>query len=659
MPLREDLLNPIPGPNPAGVNLRYDPLYDKIKEALREDDDAPQGAWERVRKTADLPLTIKLCSDALATKSKDLQIAAWLTEALVRREGFAPLPACLRLLKGLVEQFWEGLYPELEDGDADLRAGPLDSLSAKLSKQLKLAPITKKYSWMLYKESRQVGPEDPNASDAAKQKRQALIKEGRITAEEFNQDAAATPATVYLKLYADFTDDLTILAELSELCDEKFGDASPSFIKLREVLEELQTTVRVVAKELGISVDAPVAAPEPEPEPEPVAAPAAAPVIVQPVVQAPAATATVAAAAAAAPARALEPAAPSAAPASPADAHQRVFQVAAYLRQQDSYDIAPFLLVRSVRWAELRYNGADIPAEMLLAPPPAARATFAQLLQRNDGDAILSATESAMVEPYSRAWLDLQRYTVRGLQAKGGWYGGYMASWMRTQLRALLMDLPNLLDLTLSDGSPTADAETRAWIENEVLAGAALPTAAAIAPTPAEPTPAPAPTPEPEPEPPAPVTRPVAEQPVFQPLAATPEMEQDPQPPGDEPPPPDAFELAKAASQEGKPRQALTILSQQLARERSGRGRFRRRMQIASLCIEHGQENIAYPILQELAQEIEQRQLDTWETGDVLAHPLVLLLRCRESSGLTDEQRRALYARICRIDPLQALNCAL
>ena len=38
MPFREDILNPIPGENPGGADLRYDPVYDKIKEARREDD---------------------------------------------------------------------------------------------------------------------------------------------------------------------------------------------------------------------------------------------------------------------------------------------------------------------------------------------------------------------------------------------------------------------------------------------------------------------------------------------------------------------------------------------------------------------------------------------------------------------------------------------
>src|SRR3954469_13314789 len=121
MSVRGDLVNPIPGPNPAGIDLRYDPLYDKIKEARHEDDDAPQGDWQRARKTADFGLVTKLAGDALATRSKDLQLAAWLTEAQLRREGFAGLRDGLELLAGLLRDFWNELYPPLEDGDAELR----------------------------------------------------------------------------------------------------------------------------------------------------------------------------------------------------------------------------------------------------------------------------------------------------------------------------------------------------------------------------------------------------------------------------------------------------------------------------------------------------------------------------------------------------------
>src|ERR1017187_5175612 len=50
MPLRDDLLNPISAENPAGESIRYAPVFDKIKEARRQEDDAPQGDWTYERK---------------------------------------------------------------------------------------------------------------------------------------------------------------------------------------------------------------------------------------------------------------------------------------------------------------------------------------------------------------------------------------------------------------------------------------------------------------------------------------------------------------------------------------------------------------------------------------------------------------------------------
>src|ERR1700722_17808151 len=92
MPFRDDLLNPIPGANPSGINLRYDPVADKIKEARREDFEAPQGAWKSALKVADYAQAIKLAGDAIATKGKDLQVSVWLVDAHTRREGFGALP---------------------------------------------------------------------------------------------------------------------------------------------------------------------------------------------------------------------------------------------------------------------------------------------------------------------------------------------------------------------------------------------------------------------------------------------------------------------------------------------------------------------------------------------------------------------------------------
>src|SRR6516162_3479878 len=131
MPFPDDLLNPIAGPNPSGANLRYDPAYDKIKEARREESQPPPGMTEQDRKVADNVQVIRLTSELLTAKTKDLQVAAWLTEAMLKQKGFRGLKDGLSLCCGLVEKFWDTLYPEMEDGDAESRGAPLGFIGVK------------------------------------------------------------------------------------------------------------------------------------------------------------------------------------------------------------------------------------------------------------------------------------------------------------------------------------------------------------------------------------------------------------------------------------------------------------------------------------------------------------------------------------------------
>src|SRR5688572_18252835 len=195
MPLREDILNPISEANPGGENLRYAPVYDKLKEARRQDDDAPQGDWQIERKVADYPVVIKLGSDAVATKSKDIQIAAWLTEALLNTQGYAGLADGLALIKGIVENFWDSAWPELDDGDSEMRAAPIDWVGTYLAIPAKRVPLIKGgHDYLKYLEAKAVGNE-PNyeASEPKKEAYAAAVAEGRMPLEEFDKLLGQTP----------------------------------------------------------------------------------------------------------------------------------------------------------------------------------------------------------------------------------------------------------------------------------------------------------------------------------------------------------------------------------------------------------------------------------------------------------------------------------
>ena len=46
------------------------------------------------------------------------------------------------LLHGLLHDFWDNLYPQIEDGDLEYRSGPLEFVNEKLTVLVRCAPLT-------------------------------------------------------------------------------------------------------------------------------------------------------------------------------------------------------------------------------------------------------------------------------------------------------------------------------------------------------------------------------------------------------------------------------------------------------------------------------------------------------------------------------------
>jgi type VI secretion system protein ImpA len=602
MPLRDDLLNPIPGDSPSGTNLRYAPVYDKIKEARRQDDDAPQGEWQRDRKVADYKQVVKLAGDALASQSKDLQLAAWLTEAFLHQEGFSGLQQGMGLIHGLVENFWDTLYPEIEDGDLELRSAPLEWLGTRLDDPVRKAPLTRGgFSYYKFKESRTVGSEEDAAqSEQKREAREQAIADGKVTFEEFEKDSAATPTAQYEAWVAALDGSLESIDSLRTLCDEKFGNYAPSFTHLKTALEEVRNVAnQILQKRLDQEGR--------RPEPEDTEAESESSF---------AEDSGSETESAAAPARKKR----AAAGLEPQDLDEvtpRLAAVARFLRQQDSSSPAPYLLLRGYRWGEMRGYG-ESPDPLVLVPPSSeVRQKIKRLsLEANWGD-MLETAEAAMAEPSGRAWLDLQRYVVKAAE-EWGYYN--ISKAVVSELRALLVDLPQLPHWTLMDDTPTANAETQAWIRDIVQAPVANGTEA-LAPSFAEPS---------------------TEENVA---------------PG-EPAPPDTFTLALEAARNGHAADAIQMLSEDIARQQSGRTRFQRKLQLAQVCMMTGHEALAQPILEELARSIETHKLEEWESSDAVAHPLAMLYRCLSKMDGDPAVKQRLYAQISRLDPVQALECA-
>ncbi len=599
MLLREDILAPIAGENPSGIDLRYDTkllIYDKIREARRQDDGLAQGDWQSERKTANYPAVIKLAQDTLATISKDLQLAAWLTEALLAMEHFAGLCQGLTLCNDLLTNFWETVYPVIEDGDRELRAKPLSWMGSMLDVPLRATPLVSEgYSWFAYQDSRKVGFEDQAKTDKDRKTRAKLIDDGKIPPEVFDKAFADTPKAFYLKAEKDLDKCLATLDSLEKFCDERFEDDAPPFGKLKTALTEVRHTVHSLLSKKR------------EKEPDPVEE-----VPVVEAVQAEVATEE---------AEAVPAPSSHAVPmlmAQPGDLRQAVSSIAAgaaFLRKREPLSPAPYLILRGLRWGELRTVSRLSDSTLLEAPPTELRQKVKRLALANRWSDLLDACEDAMALPCSRAWLDLQRFSVAACSALGAEYQP-IATAIQSELRALLNDLPELLEATLLDDTPAANPETKAWLRHLQDP----PSSAAIDET----------------DTPAPASR--NGTPSWLTQSA------------------DAYVMAKEALAAGHEDKAFTIMRSEIVRQRSGRGRFRRTMQLIELVVSSGKDAIAQPLLDDVTAMIENHKLDAWEEPEQVARDLLTLLRNSKKIQGSSSDKQKMFERICRLDPVQALS---
>lgn len=256
------ILAPIPGQNPAGEDLRYSPVYEEIKEARRADDPLDRGAWQQEIKTSDWDKVITVAVDALTKKTKDLQIAAWLSEALVTTEGFEGLAAALKIMNGFLRENWDHLYPALEEGDMEFRAAPIEFMNEKLSLLIKAVPVTdskvtREYSCLKWQESRKVGYEADtknqygDTDDGKRKRRNEMIEEGKLTAEDFDSAVAQSSTPFYESLAAKLKTCRDEFKKLDEIADEKFGQQAPRLSDLGTSLGECERVVTLILKDKG------------------------------------------------------------------------------------------------------------------------------------------------------------------------------------------------------------------------------------------------------------------------------------------------------------------------------------------------------------------------------------------------------------------------
>ncbi len=264
----EQLLAPIEGDNPAGVDLREDVSptsdYYQVKDARsaaraaersHDADEEPGGAlpeeWRTILKTA---------PDLIQNKAKDLELASWLIEAELRANGFAGLRDGFKLATGMVETFWDGLYPLEDEDGVETKVAPLSGLNGEGADGTLIQPIRK----VLITEGASFGPfaawHYDQAMELAKitdeEKKQARIAAGVVPMDNFEKAVSETSPAFYTELIADLEGCLEAFDGLCTVLDEKCGHDSPPASNIRNTLRTVLDTVKFVSRDL-IASEAP------------------------------------------------------------------------------------------------------------------------------------------------------------------------------------------------------------------------------------------------------------------------------------------------------------------------------------------------------------------------------------------------------------------
>lgn len=244
----ERVLSPISEQKPAGDDLRALKDWVEIRKARPNPNDVvDKKDWEPASPNkADWPTYKEVVEKALCTKSKDLELGVFLTEACSRIHGFAGIRDGIWTLKGLLRDFSNrGLYPlPDEDGSLESRYGKLEWMNEKLAELVREVPITMR-------------PE-PAENYSMNYRNEALRPNGMITAAEFETAVAVGSSEQYEALSQEINEVRSEFSEFEEIIVAQFGPNALSFTDSKHALEECQVAIAsILRKKQPVSIQPP------------------------------------------------------------------------------------------------------------------------------------------------------------------------------------------------------------------------------------------------------------------------------------------------------------------------------------------------------------------------------------------------------------------
>lgn len=249
----EAILAPLPGDHPTGIDLRQDyaptSVYFRLRDARAEARDAERQA-ESQGGDEGLPALWRpvatLAAVALKETAKDLEVATWLTEALVRISGLAGLQAGATIIAGLVERYWDDIFPLPDEDGMETRIAAVAGLSGQGFDGTLMQPLRKSilfrrpdgapFSLWQYQATLELS----GIGDAAR--RAQRLEAGVVVFEDVEKEARLAGPVHWSTQREAVVQSMAAWSEMGRVLDEKAGEVSPSGNRVREVLQLMLET---------------------------------------------------------------------------------------------------------------------------------------------------------------------------------------------------------------------------------------------------------------------------------------------------------------------------------------------------------------------------------------------------------------------------------
>jgi type VI secretion system protein ImpA len=247
------LIAPVSDASPCGEDMLFSSEFDAIQHARRFDDPSlDQGEWVTEIKEADWSFVVEHSATLLATQTKDLRLAAWLTEALALEEGVKGLTQGYELLTALSKRYWEHLHPLPDGDDSDYRLGNVVWLAARTVELLRAVPLTQPsgvvytaLDWDVATHVAQAVKRDPDHADD--------IARGKPSVEQIEAAKRATSPAFYVALLADLKAFEAAMHALEQELDRRAADSAPSFRQTKSAYESVYLLAERFAREVGVT----------------------------------------------------------------------------------------------------------------------------------------------------------------------------------------------------------------------------------------------------------------------------------------------------------------------------------------------------------------------------------------------------------------------